>query len=392
MKIDSIKMHGFKDLFHSYKTMNELFKNPQENRWNNVANSKLTDMLKKCHITLTLSEITTIELYYIYKMVDNVFITDEYINENGFKEDELNNIVKEMYNIIDSIDDDNDIDKLSSPYFIYPIGCINYNIIVDITSISHLIQLINLDNVIGLFNEDPNDRNIPNKYPDTEIIEKNIFNKFVNNLYTVFPSELWKFSDSDIAYRLINTDLYYNSLQEKQIAMYRYSSIHGDIDFFNTTGEKLREDIANLKNNSKDFPFSLPELDTLTVVLHTSFEIFFSIYKEMREVIIDHSRFLDIFSKKEINLDESLEKYSIRLNDILTRYHEITDNFMEANKNSMNLYSANFILNGNKVFYTIRIPMDKIDNLVETLKESAEASYIKESLLGYRAAIENILE
>lgn len=333
----------------------------------NIPNG-IHEYLNRVTIVLELEDVTSYELFNIKNFNCDFCITHKYITDkflNGIKDTNLANTLK-LYNTIINDKDINSLSLKNMVKNILPIGSMNYTILLKLTGYAISDITGRLDDFIK-YNKFNSDEEFAEIFKNLfiESFDKNIKSKMdsVDTLYEFMKSEYdYEYSDGICT-------------------LASFESMDGNINFINTDGESLMNEISNIKNNKHT---KLKEYyDSFTFIINSSFNVFLDLYLNTKDLILNYENFYLVYGRKEYLIDSAI------INKYNSRIKEVTNNHVGIKKEILNskeilpkfFYYINYIQFGSPIKYTIRVKEHEIENIFSYYQNNPEIDEIKNSIL-----------
>lgn len=344
MKILNVSLSGFDRLFEGYRIA------ANENR--KAYGDNLFDFLNHCMISFELSELTTIEMFYLKKFASSIHIIDTAYHNftNAEKEFDLNQKISGLLSLHDEILHDDDIDKSESFIDnILPIGCKSY----------HIFVIFKGPSILSISGGFPDKMFMTNNQLDEVYIgDKLMENRIIEFFYESFYSFMAK--------KVTNIDLVTEFMVNKKL--YQYSEdmcdlayVHtpyGEINFFGNSEDNFSRQLSIIKEKEKHSPYVLKDQMFLTFVMNTTISTFMYLHL-YTNFIVDNQDLKIIFSSNEVDASASIvEKYNARISNFMD--YLISHRKGLSEKNELDLNKLNFIFNGDKICYSIQLSLSQI--------------------------------
>lgn len=354
MVINNIKACGFQRLFEAYKTALD------DGR--NGFRTGLFPYLMHSMITIDISKLTMIEVFYLKTFASNVHIVSENYGNFVNKETSFDTYqkVEELLKLHDQILNDDDIDKdKSSINNILPVGCSLFRVVVTFNGPSIL-------GITGAHFEDifKSDDGIMSKvFPSTVELENNIAREFYSKFYNNMKE---KMTDIDVLGEFMSNKKFYQ-YSESPCELAHVNSIHGDLVFFGSSSTDLQNQISNIKESQLKTPYSFDNNVYLTYVCNTTFSTFFKLYMNS-DTVIDYMNLKIIFPDTQLYISDDINvKYNARISNSIDYINSYKKTLSELNIVDLNKFS--YIFNGTKIKYSIQLSLDNKGNIPEIFKK-----------------------
>lgn len=353
MIIQNVNISGFEAIYYGIQNCEK------ENRTG--FGTDLVKFLNHCMISLNLTDLSTMEVFYLKQMATNIsIIMSEYKNFVNKKENpEIHDKINEMLEIHNSLQNDSDIDKNKCDIDkILPIGCKSHTVVAifkgsNILSITGTILQNLFKDESGKFEE---------IYCEDFVLKDRIAKLFFTSFYTFISDQITSF---DIVTEFVMNNKFYK-FGDSLCTLATISSQYGEIRFFNNTQERLQREILLLRKSMMQYPYSIKNGILLNFVMNTSVSTFLHYYFQENSPVVAYSNLKLIYIDNDIHVEDSIiEKYRVRIN---SSFEEIAKFKAKLNSvGSIDLNKFNYIFPGNRILYTVQWPLSHIQNIENTL-------------------------
>lgn len=376
MIIKKISICGFDRLFEGYR------KSEDENR--KAYTSELNEYLSNTMISIILSELTTIEMFYLKRFCSNLIINKkEYRNFiSKDKEFDINQKIDGLLTLHDGILNDDDIDiKESNIDNILPIGCESYSGIA-------IFKGSAICAITGGFIDDIFKDDDTKKLSDAYIGNKLMSQKISKLFYEEFYKFLYrKSTDFDIVTSYMMENKFYQ-YSENICDLANINTPFGEIVFFGNTEDGLNSQIMNIRKNQEYSPYFMPDNIYITFVMNTTFALFMELYL-YTNYITHHQNLNVVFADESLSVSECVRnKYVARISNYI---NYIISYKKEFNNKNIDLNKLNYIFNGSKILYTIQVPLSELKDFSKHISGSDELNIINEKVLQYYDVIHSLV-
>ena len=381
MIIKKVRCQGFDKIFEGYKaTIGE--------GQGKGYGAQLYDFLKHAMVTIEVEDLSTIEVFYLKNFCTRLKVIDKsYANflskENEF---DLNQKIGDILNLHDQMINDEDIncDK-SAIDNLLPIGCEKYHVVAiftgsQITSITGVLMqdiFVNQETKV-----------LHDVYPGNFAIEEILAGVFYKSFYTYISD---KMTALDMTTEFMLNKKFYQ-YADTSCTMANVMTPFGMINFLGANQNTLQSEIGVIKGAQQTSPYVFPEENIATFVMNTSFATFMKLYLNT-SYVVDHENLKIVFVNNEMIVDNDItDKYSGRISNALD--YIVSHKKGLANNTAIDLNKFNFIFNGNKIKYSLQIPVDKIHeflNIEKIFGDESEATELKKSIDGICNIINQML-
>ena len=345
MKIMNVSLSGLDRLFEGYRHAAD------ENR-RTAYGRNITAFLNHCLISFEISELTTIEMYYLKHFSSSIHILDKTFSNfiNAEKEYDINQKISGLLMLHDELINDSDIDdSVNSITNILPIGCTSYKVIANFKGPS--IMSITGGFVEKIFTSEDG---LDDIYIGNSLMVDRISRLFYESFYSFIAN---KYGEIDLVTEFMTTRKFYN-YSENICDLAYLNTPYGEITFFETDQDKLAKQLKSIKEKQKNSPYWVEKLMYVTFICNTTFDVFMDMYLNTNYVV-DHEDLKIILANDSVSLSDNIvDKYKARISnsmDYLLSYKKGL-----INSDSMDLNKLNFIFNGNKIKYSLQIPLSNI--------------------------------
>lgn len=375
MQFKKVRVSGFERIFEGMKNC---YKEKRQG-----FGDQLFDFLSHSMVSYELTDITTIELFYLKKFSTSIKIIDKVFG-NFIDQEKQFDIHQKIECILDThneILNDEDINKEECNIEnILPIGCEKYHVIA-------IFKGSGITSITGPFIGDifKVDGKFPDIYNGDFLIENKMAELFYSSFYTFISNQI---TNIDIVTEFMMNKKFYQ-YSEECCSLAHVNTPFGDIVFFGNTNDKLQNQIKRIKEGLETSPYHIKDQIYLTFVLDTTFSAFMKLFLNTNYVT-DHENLKIVFLKEMVSLSDSiLEKYNARISnslDYLISYKKELNN-----SSNIDLNKFNFICNGNKIVYSVSISLSGIENIYKILEIEDELMEIKSIMSNYANIINNLI-
>ena len=313
MIIKNIKVSGFERLYEGYKQCSK------ENY--SGFGEDFLKFLNHNMIGIRLSEITTVELFYLKQIASSIKIISEEFSSIKNDSKEIEDISSGLLTLNSNIRNDKDITSREKyTDYILPIGCSLYDVLVEfkgpkITSVTGPM-------IDELYKDETG--KISSKYIGNVEMEEKISKLFINNFYSFMASQMTKF------------DLVTNYLLNKKLYQYAddvcnlgyINSPFGEINFFGTNVEKLNAQIKSMTDNLYKVGMDCSDTIYFTFIVKSTIKNFLTFFFSTNYVI-DFEPLSLVFTKEFIKIFEGIkDKYGVRIDSYISKLNTYKKNIL----------------------------------------------------------------
>lgn len=325
----------------------------------------LYKLLDHCMIGLELTNVTSIEAFYLRRFCSSVKIVDKsYSNFDHGDNRELSQMVSGLLDIHDQLIQDNDMNPQMAYDDILPIGSIKYHLVCMFQGFKILTLTGALIQNIFLV-----DNKLPGFYPGDNAIENKIGEVFYQEFYSYILKESSQF---DLVTSFITNKKFYQYAEDR-INIADVITPYGSITFFGNDQDNLNRQINQIKESMKDLPYVYEDLIKVTFIIRSSFQSFMYFYLNPNFNILDHDNLKLIFADPFIQVDNMiLTKYGARIHSFFDFIASYKSSLLNDTKVNLNKY--NYIFNGNQITYSLQFSLNEMNKDIQLTSELSNLS------------------
>lgn len=355
MIIEKVTTCGFDKLYDMYQTSKSDKNNVTagNNDFRAFYMKKRDLFLNNLSVSFIISDINIIETMMLRRMSKFITIKSEYIsNLYKFEKNATRfNGINDVIGLSAAINDDSDI-KDDAANHILPVGCIKYRLlctfkgsgVLAVTNSFIEKAFVDGEKTMTEFKE--------------EIINKNLANNLMANLYQTLQTTMYDF-DQYTDFALIKHYFNYVNIDQNCIVS-QINSPSGQVDLCGSDKTKLNNQVARLINNVKEHKES--DIDFVVTICST-FRVFAEFFIKT-DFVTAYEDLKVIANDEDINLPFDIkDKYSERIKELLKPIVEFRKNI--RNDSQDNMHKPCLIIDGQNIKFNIKIPA----NIEELIKD-----------------------
>ena len=372
MEVSNVLINGFDKLVDAI--------NQYKGRGSVTQSDGTIKYLDRINVTMTISALTTLELFFLKKITNDFYVTSTIINSKvhpDIKNTNHLNLLKRYNTIVEDDEFDDNIKNLAKN--IIPIGSKKYSVIARFSGNSLLlITGVMIDSFI---------LNDMNGYLETkEDCEKRIGlifkDKFIDyiNKETNSINPLFEFMKSEYDY----------DYSKGLCTLATVETLNGCLNFINNDSESLKNEIDTIK--ASKIAIDKNDYNIYTFIIDSSFATFLDIYLCSNNIIINYEDFNIVYDNTSFRIeDEILKKYYTRISD-LTNDHSTIKKEIKNKSLPKDFSLFNYISYGTPIKYTIKIKENELDNLFNKLDINYESNSLKENISNFIKIVKKTLQ
>ena len=396
MIIKKVRACGFEYLFNGYKEATKIGKSG--------FGSGLSNYIQHVMLTIELEDLTTMELFYLKRMCDEVRVLGKTYQNFVSKEKQadVHQKVASILAIRDEMVKDSDIDKkVCDIDNILPVGCESYHVIAFFKGNS--IMSITGGVVNEIFSESVELKTIDPKtkkeeithtfkawdtYKGDEEMENVLAAAFYERLYKYMAARM---KDIDVVTEFMTNKQFYSFI-DAACNVAHVNTPFGELNLLGTDEEKLALQIDRIKASQESTPYNFDDEIIVTFMFTTSFHLFMQIYLAGQNdvwKVIDHENLKLVYLKEDIALgNDIIDKYAARINAAINYINSFKK---EINEGDFNLGKFNFIMNGTQIHYSVQMSLANIKKFLDTPFTDEEIVALKKDIGNYEQIVRQVI-